>query len=75
MGRKARHRAEEREEKRPHGLGPEDEKANAGGDRCPRCGSTRLVVMQRPVGVEPYAPAGDVVCLNCNWQGKMGPGY
>ena len=77
MGRKARRRAEAREEKRPHGLGPEDEQSTKkGGDRCPRCGSTHLVVMSRTVGMPSVdAPAPDVVCLNCNWQGKLGPGY
>jgi hypothetical protein len=31
--------------------------------------------MQRVIAASPDAPAGDVVCLNCNWQGKVGPGY
>lgn len=75
MGRNARRRAEEREEEKPHGLGPDAEKGGEKtGDRCPRCGSPKLVIMQRPVGVPPDAPGGDVVCVNCNWQGKL-PGY
>lgn len=59
------------------GLTPDEERAHSESrDRCPRCGSTHLVFMQRgPVGVPPYAPGGDVVCLDCNWQGKVGPGY
>jgi DNA-directed RNA polymerase subunit RPC12/RpoP len=75
MGRNARRRAEQRQEKRPHGLGPDEEAGNERADRCPRCGSTRLVVMGRPLGVPPEAPGVDVVCTNCNWQGKLGPGY
>jgi DNA-directed RNA polymerase subunit RPC12/RpoP len=75
MGRNSRRRAEAREEKRPHGLGPEDDQERKPGDKCPRCGSTRLVAMSLPLGVMPDVAAADVVCLNCNWQGKLGPGY
>ena len=74
MGRKARRRAEERESKRPHGLTPDEEKTKDGHDRCPRCGSTHLVTMERPIGGPP-TQYGDVVCVDCNWQGRLGVGY
>ena len=75
MGRNARRRAEERNDERPHGLGPEDEKRGETRDRCPSCGSNRLVTVQRPLGVPPDAPPGTVMCLNCSWQGNAGLGY
>jgi hypothetical protein len=75
MGRNASRRAQKHQGERPHGLAPEEEKQGDVRDRCPRCGSTHLVTMQRVVGVSPYAPGADVVCLNCNWQGRMGAGY
>jgi hypothetical protein len=75
VGRNARRRAHEREEKRPHGLTPEEEESGEGQGRCPRCGSTQLVTMQRPLGLPPAAPGGDVVCVHCGWQGKLAPTY
>lgn len=70
MGRNARRRAEHREEDRAHGLGPEEEKGREGMDRCPRCGSHRLVTLDR---MSATVPGVDVVCLNCNWQGQLTP--
>ena len=75
MGRNARRRAEKREDERLPGLTPDEERSSGGKDRCPRCGSTHLVAMQRPLGVPPAAPGAGVVCVDCNWQGKLGPGY
>jgi DNA-directed RNA polymerase subunit RPC12/RpoP len=75
MGRNARRRAREHEEKRPQGLTPEEEKQGEVRDRCPRCGSNRLVSVQSMLGMPPEAPGVDVVCLNCDWHGKQEPAY
>jgi len=71
MGRNARRRAEERDEKRSHGLNPDEEKAGENRDRCPRCGSAHLVTVSRMSGT---VPSVEIACVACGWQGSLGPG-
>lgn len=72
MGRKARKRAEEREEHRRHGVaGEAPEHAPEAPIKCPRCGSTDLVIGRYMAGIT----AGvDIICGHCNWQGMLQPG-
>ena len=72
MGRNARKRAEEREEHRHHGVPAEEpEQALEVPRKCPRCGSTDLVVGRYMAGV---TTGIDVIYGNCNWQGMIQPG-
>jgi hypothetical protein len=72
MGRNARRRAEQREEQRPHGVSEEaQESKSEAPSRCPRCGSTNLVVGPYMAGI---TQGTDVVCGNCNWHGMIQPG-
>lgn len=72
VGRNARERAEKREEKRNHGV--EGEAPEPGVDRptkCPRCGSTDLVVGRYMAGI---TSGVDIICGRCNWHGMIEPG-
>ncbi|TMG70250.1 MAG: hypothetical protein E6H86_01420 [Chloroflexi bacterium] len=72
MGRNARKRAEEREEHRNHGAaGEEPEQALERPEKCPRCGSTDLVVAPYMAGV---TSGVEIICGHCNWQGMIRPG-
>jgi len=72
MGRNARKRAEEREEHRHHGVpgeAPDDVAERP--KRCPRRGSTDLVVGPYMAGI---TTGVDIVCGHCNWHGMIQPG-
>jgi len=72
VGRNARKRAEEREEHRHHGVaGEEPDEALERPSKCPRCGSTNLVVAPYMAGV---TKGIEVICGHCNWQGMIQPG-
>jgi transcription elongation factor Elf1 len=72
MGRNARKRAEKREEQRPHGLpGEPVEGRLETPEKCPRCGSTDLVVGRYMAGI---TSGTDIVCGHCNWHGMIEPG-
>ena len=51
--------------------GEEPEQAFEVPKKCPRCGSTDLVVGRYMAGV---TTGIDVICGNCNWQGMIQPG-
>jgi len=79
MGRNARRRAEKREGAHPHGVDPPDEGERKAPTRCPRCGSTNIVITpSQSFGVAPglggIGGQVDIICGNCNWQGEMNAG-
>jgi len=72
MGRNARKRAEEHEEHRHHGVPGDAPQGSAGRlTKCPRCGSTNLVVGSYMAGI---TSGVDIVCGHCNWHGMIEPG-
>src|SRR6266567_4463969 len=72
MGRNARRRAEAREEHRGHGVvGDEPDAAPDRPTKCPRCGSTDLVIGPYMAGI---TTGVDIVCGHCNWHGMIEPG-
>jgi len=71
VGRNARKRAEEREEHRHHGVPGEETEHLERPSKCPRCGSTNLVVAPYMAGV---TKGVEVICGHCNWQGMIQPG-
>jgi len=72
MGRNARKRAEAREEHRHHGVpGEATDDVAERPKRCPRCGSTDLVVGPYMAGI---TTGVDIVCGHCNWHGMIQPG-
>lgn len=71
MGRNARRRKELREEQHAHGVVEETEQGLERPSRCPRCGSTNLVIGSYMAGV---TRGVDIICGNCNWQGMLRPG-
>ena len=71
MGRKARKKAEEREEHRRHGVAGEEADPHQVPMKCPRCGSTNLVIGSYMAGI---TRGVDIICGHCNWQGMIQPG-
>jgi hypothetical protein len=72
VGRNARRRARHREESRLHGVvDDEGERPIERPTKCPRCGSSDLVVGPYMAGV---TQGIDIVCGNCNWHGMLQPG-
>jgi transcription elongation factor Elf1 len=71
MGRKARARADKKEAGRQHGIAPPEEAELERPSKCPRCGSTNLVVGPYMAGI---TQGVDIVCGNCNWHGMLQPG-
>jgi len=79
MGRNARRRAEKKVTEHPHGVDPPEDGTRRPPARCPRCGSTNIVItpsqswgVQRGLGVSQTQV--DIICGNCNWQGEMNAG-
>jgi hypothetical protein len=77
MGRNARRRKEAREEEHPHGVAAPEPEGRTAPSRCPRCGSTNIVITPS----RGWLPGGgwggsqvDIICGNCNWQGEMNAG-
>jgi hypothetical protein len=79
MGRNARKRAAKHEAEHAPGVkAPEDEAGERRAPtRCPRCGSTNIVITPS----RSWMPGGgwggsqvDIICGNCNWQGEMNAG-
>jgi hypothetical protein len=72
VGRNARKRAEQREESRHHGVPSEPAESRVERpDKCPRCGSTDLVVGRYMAGI---TLGIDIICGRCNWHGMIQPG-
>jgi len=70
MGRNARRRAAKRALERPVGVDVEPASRD-GLLKCPRCGSTNMVIGSYMAGI---TRGTDVLCGNCNWQGMLEPG-
>ena len=77
MGRNARRRAEKKEEAHAQGVDPPEDRGRKPPTRCPRCGSTNLVIApSQSFGVSRGFPSAqvDIICGDCNWQGEMNAG-
>lgn len=79
MGRNARKRAAAKEAQHPHGAEPDEEKERKPPARCPRCGSTNIVITPSQSfgvmrGLGTIGGQVDIICGNCNWQGEMNAG-
>jgi transcription elongation factor Elf1 len=77
MGRNARKRAAKHEAEHHHGVNPPEEGERRPPTRCPRCGSTNIVITPSRAWVPGGSWGGsqvDIICGNCNWQGEMNAG-
>lgn len=77
MGRNARRRAAQHEVEHHQGVSPPEEGERRAPARCPRCGSTNIVITpSQSFGTPRGFPSSqvDIICGNCNWQGEMNAG-
>lgn len=79
MGRNARKRKAERAAHHPHGVDAPEEGERRPPTKCPRCGSTNIVITPSQSfavirGLGTIGSQVDIICGNCNWQGEMNAG-
>ena len=77
MGRNARRRAAVKEAHHAQGAEPDADAERKPPARCPRCGSTNIVITpSQSYGVPRFTNSSlvDIICGNCNWQGEMNAG-